>query len=324
MSIELLKITNLKTYFFTREGVTKAVNDVSFKIGRNETFGLVGESGCGKTVTALSIMRLVPYLGKTVSGQIFFEGEDLLKKSETDIRRIRGSRISMIFQDPLTSLNPTMKIGNQIAEKIEQHMHLSREEAWEESINLINLVGIPDPLEKALQYPFQLSGGMRQRIMIAIALSCSPHLIIADEPTTNLDVTIQAQIIRLIREKREESKSSLLLITHNLALVAWLCDRLAVMYAGKIMEIGNSEQIFDKPDETKHPYTSGLLASIPGVHHGKKKLKMIKGSIPNLLEVPPGCPFHPRCEIAEEICSRKVPEPIEVEPAHMIRCHFVR
>jgi len=324
LSKELLKITNLKTYFFTREGVTKAVNDASFKIARNEAFGLVGESGCGKTVTALSIMRLVPYLGKTVSGQIFFEGEDLLKKSETDIRGIRGSRISMIFQDPLTSLNPTMKIGNQIAEKIEHHMHLSREEAWEESINLINLVGIPDPLEKALQYPFQLSGGMQQRVMIAIALSCSPHLIVADEPTTNLDVTIQAQIIRLIREKREESESSLLLITHNLALVAWLCDRLAVMYAGKIMEIGNSEQIFDKPDEPKHPYTSGLLASIPSVHHRKRKLKMIKGSIPNLLEVPPGCPFHPRCEIAEEICSRKVPEPIEVEPAHMIRCHFVR
>ena len=320
MREELLSIHGLKTYFYTREGIVKAVDGVSFDIKRGEIFGLVGESGCGKTVTSLSIMRLVSDPpGKIISGHVLFEGENLIAKREDEMRNIRGGKISMIFQDPTSSLNPILTIGDQIMEAIKKHQRLNKKQAKEKAIEIMELVGISNPSLRLREYPFQFSGGMRQRIMISIAISCNPSLLIADEPTTNLDVTIQAQILNLIKKISESSNISILLITHNLGIVAWLCDRVAVMYSGKIVECADAETIFSDP---KHPYTKALLECIPKIYQEQKQLHIIKGRVPNLIELPSGCRFHPRCPQAMNICTKEEPKTIEITPRHTISCHL--
>jgi peptide/nickel transport system ATP-binding protein/oligopeptide transport system ATP-binding protein len=318
--MELLRVNNLKTYFFTHEGIVKAVDGVSFKIDRGETMGLVGESGCGKSVTALSIMRLIQNPpGKIVEGEIYFEGRDLLKMSEKEMRKIRGNKISMIFQEPMTSLDPVFTIGNEIMETIQLHQGLGEEEAREKTIDMLKIVGIPEPEKRMNEYPHMLSGGMRQRAMIAMALSCNPALLIADEPTTALDVTIQAQILRLIENLKEDFDASVLLITHNLGVIAETCDNVAVMYAGNIMEYTDVETLFDDP---LHPYTKGLSRSTPRLDRDVEHLEMIEGSVPNLLDTPSGCPFHPRCEFCTKRCVEVRPELCEVEDGHLVRCHL--
>ena len=318
---ELLNIKDLKTYFFTYQGVVRAVDGVSFKINRGETFGLVGESGCGKSVTALSIMRLVPSPpGKIVGGEIRLDGENLLKLNEKQMRKIRGKKISMIFQEPMTSLDPVFTIGHEIMESIQLHQGLRKEEAREKAIETLRVVGIPDPERRVDEYPHELSGGMRQRAMIAIALSCNPTLLIADEPTTALDVTIQAQILRLIDELKEKFGASVMLITHDLGVIAEMCDNVAVMYAGHIMEYTDVDTLFSNP---LHPYTKGLNKSIPRLDIETERLDVIRGLVPNLLDVPSGCPFHPRCDFCSERCIKEIPKLIEVEDHHLVRCHLI-
>ena len=318
---ELLNIKDLKTYFFTYQGVVRAVDGVSFKINRGETFGLVGESGCGKSVTALSIMRLVPSPpGKIVGGEIRLDGENLLKLNEKQMRKIRGKKISMIFQEPMTSLDPVFTIGHEIMESIQLHQGLRKEEAREKAIETLRVVGIPDPERRVDEYPHELSGGMRQRAMIAIALSCNPTLLIADEPTTALDVTIQAQILRLIDELKEKFGASVMLITHDLGVIAEMCDNVAVMYAGHIMEYTDVDTLFSNP---LHPYTKGLNKSIPRLDVETERLDVIRGLVPNLLDVPSGCPFHPRCDFCSERCIKEIPKLIEVEDHHLVRCHLI-
>lgn len=314
---ELLKVRNLKTRFFMRRGVVKAVDGVNLDVHQNESVALVGESGCGKSVTARSILNLIQYPGKIVDGQVFFEGSDLLRKSETELNRIRGNRISMIFQDPLTSLNPVIKVGEQISETIRRHLKLGRSEAWKRAIKLMELTGIPEAKMRVNDYPFQFSAGMRQRVMIAVALSCNPLLIIADEPTTNLDVTVQAQIVDLFEKVRTETSASMILITHNLGLVSWLTEKIYVMYAGKIVECGTSNEIFKNP---MHPYTSLLLKSIPQMNVEQERLATIRGMVPTLIGLPSGCSFHPRCPMATEACRKKNPQMIEVNPRHKVSC----
>jgi len=316
MARPLLSIRNLKTYFFTEEGVVKAVDGIRLEIGKEEAVGLVGESGCGKTVTALSIMRLIPNPGRIVDGEIIFDGEDLLKKTENEMRKIRGNKISMVFQDPMTSLNPVFTIGDQIAEAIELHRKLSKQEAIKETIRILELVGIPEPSSRVKEYPHQFSGGMRQRVMIAMAISTNPSLLIADEPTTALDVMTQAQILELLCRLKKEFKLSVLLITHNLGVAAEFCDRIAVMYAGKIVESADTKTLFEKP---KHPYTQALLKAIIKAD-SRNDLETIQGSSPNPLNMPTGCRFHPRCPYAKEICSRREPETIEVTSGHYVKC----
>jgi peptide/nickel transport system ATP-binding protein/oligopeptide transport system ATP-binding protein len=309
-------------HFFTREGIVKAVDGVSFDISRGEIMGLVGESGCGKSMTALSILRLVPVPGRIVEGSIVFEGKDLLRMDTDSMRAIRGSKISMIFQDPLTSLNPVIKIGEQIAEAIrEKREMVEPSEAMRKALEMMELVGIPDAHLRMNSYPFQLSGGMRQRVMIAMALSLNPALLIADEPTTNLDVTIQAQILDLMRTIQRKMNTSVLLITHNLAIVAWLCDEICVMYAGNIMERGDTKQIFEDP---QHPYTIALMRTIPRLDKDVERLQTIEGFVPNLIDMPPGCKFYPRCPKAMEKCYRKEPELIETESGRFTRCWSTR
>ena len=316
----LLTIRNLHTYFFTDEGVAKAVDGVDLELKEGGTLGVVGESGCGKSVTALSVMRLIPDPpGKITQGEILFGGTNLLDLSEAEMRKIRGRSISMIFQEPMTSLNPVFQIGDQISEVLRLHEGMSRKEAWDRSVEMLKMVGIPSPERRVQEYPHQLSGGMRQRAMIAMALACSPKLMIADEPTTALDVTIQAQILELINRLQKDKGMSVILITHNLGVIAETAQKVAVMYAGRIVEYAEVKPIFGKP---MHPYTQGLLKSIPRLDEGharKARLEAIPGLVPSLLELPPGCKFSNRCKYVFEKCGEE-PQLIEAEPGHMVRC----
>ncbi len=315
----LLEVRNLKTYFYTSQGVVKAVDGVSYDVRAGETMALVGESGCGKTMSALSIMRLVPKpQGSIVSGEIYFQGRDLLKLNEEEMRRIRGQEIAMIFQEPMTSLNPVLTIGRQITETLEAHQPISKEEARERALELLRLVGIPDPEQRLNDYPHQFSGGMRQRVMIAIALSCTPKLILADEPTTALDVTIQAQILELMRELSQKFGVALMIITHNLGVVARYADRVNVMYAGKVIESASAREIYQNP---RHPYTLGLLRSVPRLDQPRKaKLDPIQGQPPDLWNLPGGCSFSPRCKFVIEKCTHEVPPLREVGADHRSAC----
>lgn len=317
----LLEVRDLRTQFFTQDGVVKAVDGVSFHLKPGETLGLVGESGCGKSITALSIMRLIPSPpGKIVSGEILFEGEDILKMSDDEVRSIRGRKIAMIFQDPMTSLNPVLTINRQISEALELHLGMSKQQARQRAIELLKMVGIPNAEQRVDQYPHQFSGGMRQRVMIAMALSCNPSLLIADEPTTALDVTIQAQILDLIRTLQREHNTALILITHDLGVVAGMTDRIHVMYAGHIVETAPTEELFENP---KHPYTVGLLNSIPRLDAPRKeRLNPIRGLPPDLIDLPDMCPFVPRCDFAREKCSEKNPPLFEVNPVHRSACWY--
>ncbi|MCG0276216.1 MAG: ABC transporter ATP-binding protein [Thermosediminibacteraceae bacterium] len=316
-----MEIKDLTVKFFTDDGVVTAVDRVSFDIKRGETLGMVGESGCGKSVTSLAIMRLLPSPPARISsGNIIFEGEDLLAKSEAEMRRIRGNRISMIFQEPMTSLNPVLTVGRQISEAITLHQKLSRKEAMERAVEMLRLVGIPNPDKRYYEYPHQMSGGMRQRVMIAMALSCNPKLLIADEPTTALDVTIQAQILDLIGRLKDQVGMSILLITHDLGVVAEMAQRIVVMYAGQVVEEAACEDLFENP---LHPYTEGLLKSIPKLEGEKGRLHVIEGTVPNPLDLPPGCRFNPRCPEAAEICREKSPALLEMANGRRVRC-FLR
>jgi len=301
----LLEVTNLQTHFPTRAGIVKSVNDVSFYIDEGELLGLVGESGCGKSITALSIMKLIAAPGKIVGGSVKFKGEELTTATESRMREIRGNDIAMIFQDPMTSLNPVYTVGEQIAEALRLHRKLDKKAAWASAIDAMHEVAIPDPSRRVNDYPHQLSGGMRQRVMIAMALACNPELLIADEPTTALDVTIQAQILELLDELRQTRKLAVLLITHDLGVVAEVADRVAVMYTGKIVEESKVEEIFEFP---KHPYTRGLLRSVPKLtaHNLEKveRLQTIEGVVPSPTQLPNGCHFAPRCEQKMEICTK--------------------
>jgi oligopeptide/dipeptide ABC transporter ATP-binding protein len=315
--VSLLEVKDLRTYFFTDYGTVRAVDGVDFELGEGETLGLVGESGCGKSVTGLSILRLITSPpGKIVSGEINFNGRNLLTLSAEEMRRLRGHKISMIFQEPMTSLNPVFTIGSQIGESLTLHLNMSRREARERSVELLKLVGIPRPEQTVDAYPHQLSGGMRQRAMIAMALACHPALVIADEPTTALDVTIQAQILDLLADLKARLSTALLLITHDLGVVAKVADRVAVMYAGRIFEYGSVRDIFKNP---KNPYTIGLMRSIPALQRGKRRLTTIPGQVPSLTHLPEGCRFHPRCPWMIPECTKG--EPIfEVGPGHLSRC----
>ena len=318
----LLEVKNLITTFRTDDGQFRAVDEISFNVESGKTLGIVGESGCGKSVTSLSVMRLVPEPpGKIAGGQILFKGRDLLKISENEMRQIRGNQISMIFQEPMTSLNPVFTIGNQISEAIQLHQKdLDRHQVRKKAIEMLELVGMPAPDKRIDEYPHQLSGGMRQRVMIAMALSCSPDLLIADEPTTALDVTIQAQILDLIRKLQKDFGSSMILITHDLGVVAETCDTVAVMYAGKIIEFGTVEDIFYRP---KHHYTKGLLNSIPHFETGKRKerLQTIPGIVPSLLNLKPGCRFRDRCSAAQADCAGQEPALKPFAGIHVAACY---
>ncbi|HEX9442484.1 MAG TPA: ABC transporter ATP-binding protein [Candidatus Binatia bacterium] len=317
----LIQVKDLHTSFFTPEGEVKAVDGVSYEIGEGETLGLVGESGCGKSVTALSIMRLVPSPpGRIVGGEILYRGRDLLKLDKESMRRIRGNDISMIFQEPMTSLNPVFTIGDQIGEAIRLHQGLGKRETRAKTIEMLRLVRIGDAESRVDDYPHQLSGGMRQRVMIAMALSCNPSLLIADEPTTALDVTIQAQILELMEELQRKLGMALLLITHDLGVVAERADEVAIMYGGVIVERTSARELFRRP---LHPYTVGLLHSLPGARgHKKKRLAAIPGVVPNPLELPSGCRFRDRCPRAAEVCAGVEPKLAEVEPGHWAACYF--
>lgn len=318
MSGTLLEIKNLKINFHTEDGTIPAIKGIDLKIDKGEILGLVGESGCGKSVTSLSVMRLIPTPpGQIVEGEIIFEGEDLLKKSDAEMRKIRGNNISMIFQEPMTSLNPVLTCGEQIAEAIKLHQGLSHKESFKKSIELLELVGVPIPEERIYEYPHQLSGGLRQRVMIAMALSCNPSLLIADEPTTALDVTIQAQILELLKRLKNELGMSILFITHDLGVVAETCERVAVMYAGNIVEEADVVSIFRNPT---HPYTKGLLNSIPKLDHTKGKLSAIEGVVPNPLEMPQGCSFNTRCPYANDTCFDKEPPLTEIDSKRSVAC----
>jgi oligopeptide transport system ATP-binding protein len=317
----LLDVKNLKTQFFTQDGVVKAVDDVSFHIMPGETLGIVGESGCGKSITAMSIMRLIPSPpGKIVGGQILFDGEDVMKMSDEEVRSIRGNKIAMIFQDPMTSLNPVLTINRQISESLELHLGMSKSQSRARSVELLKMVGIPNAEERVDQYPHQFSGGMRQRVMIAMALSCNPSLLIADEPTTALDVTIQAQILDLMRNLQQEHNTALMMITHDLGVVAGMTDRIQVMYAGHVVETAPTEELFANP---RHPYTIGLLNSIPRLDAvAKAKLNPIRGLPPDLIDLPDMCPFLPRCDYAREKCEQQNPPLLEVNDVHRSACWF--
>jgi oligopeptide/dipeptide ABC transporter ATP-binding protein len=317
----LLEVRNLKTYFYTEDGVVKAVDGVDLTVGRGEVLGLVGESGCGKSVTSLSIMRLIGIPGKVVEGEIIFEGRNLLELSESEMVHMRGNRMSMIFQQPQSSLNPVFKIGDQVAEVLQIHQNMGKEESWNKAVELLHLVGIPDPESKAHSFPHEVSGGQAQRVMIAMALALNPQLLIADEPTTALDVTIQAQILDLMRDLRTRMDTAVILITHDLGVISEMADRVAVMYAGRIVEQADIRTLFKKP---VHPYTQGLMDSIPVLGTVKEVLDVIPGSVPNLVNLPPGCQFAPRCRARVEhqlaICTQVEPQLIPYEPDHLCRC----
>ncbi|MBL7106503.1 MAG: ABC transporter ATP-binding protein [Phycisphaerae bacterium] len=319
---KLLTIENLSTHFFTQDGVAKAVQGVSFDINKARTFALVGESGCGKSVTALSIMNLIPKPpGKIVSGSIFLEGDNLVKLNEKKMRRIRGNRIAMIFQEPMTSLNPVFTIGDQIAEAIKLHQKKPSNQAWQMAIELLKKVGIPDPDRRVSEYPHQMSGGMRQRVMIAMAVSCNPDLLIADEPTTALDVTTQSQILELLSSLQKQNNMAILLITHDLGIVAERADQVAVMYASRIVETSSAKDLFAEP---MHPYTQGLLKSIPTLGCKDKRLYTIEGNVPNPLQFPTGCKFHPRCPLGcdDKRCQRAEPELRQIGDNRTVACWY--
>jgi len=317
---KLLEIKDLCTYFFTPEGVIRAVDGISYDIAGGETVALVGESGCGKSVSALSILRLIPNPpGQIVSGEIVFEGEDLLCVSEQRIRSIRGDRIAMIFQEPMTSLNPVLTIGKQIGECLQVHRGMDEQAAAKETVRLLEMVGIPEAEKRLRSYPHEFSGGMRQRVMIAMALSCNPRLLIADEPTTALDVTIQAQLLEIMKNLTRDLGTALLIITHNLGVVARYADRVNVLYAGRIVEMGTAKDIYHDP---LHPYTVGLMASVPRLDQSTKvKLTTLPGLPPDLGDAPPGCGFHPRCPYVFDRCREELPELMEIHPGHWVRCH---
>ncbi len=318
MAKNLVEFRNLKTYFYTEQGVVKAVNDVSFSIREGETVCVVGESGCGKSVTALSLMRLIPFPpGKIEGGEIIFDGQDILKLSEAEMRKIRGNKIGMIFQEPMTSLNPVLTIGEQIMEPLRVHKLMTKKEAWNKAVELIKQVGIPRAEQIMTSYPHELSGGMRQRIMIAIALSCDPKLLIADEPTTALDVTIQAQILDLLRKLKQERNMALMLITHDLGIVAEMADYVVVMYAGKVIEEAPVRELFKNP---KHPYTRGLLKAKPIIGQRQERLYTIPGQVPNPIGLGDYCYFSDRCEYAMDICRQKIPQLAADENGHKVAC----
>jgi len=317
MSGTILAVDHLRTQYFTTHGVVRAVDDVHFKIQEGETYGLVGESGSGKSTVGLSIARLIPSPGQIVGGRILFQNEDLMEKSEGEMREVRGGKIAMIFQDPTNSLNPVFSIGSQIEEALRLHGNMDKREARMETIKILRKVGIPSPEKMTHQYPHQCSGGMRQRVMAAIALSCNAKLLIADEPTTNLDVTTQAQILHLLREIRRSFGTTILMITHNLGVIAEMCSEVAVMYAGKIVELGDTVTIFKRP---MHPYTKALLDSVPRIDLESKKLTPIPGSVPDLTSPIGGCSFHPRCKYATTRCQTEVPNLVRVEANHYFAC----
>ena len=315
----LLSVENLKTYFYSSGGVVKAVDDISYDVNEGETLAIVGESGCGKSIGALSLMRLVPSPpGQIVGGRISFDGEDLLAMSDEEMRDIRGNRIAMIFQEPMTSLNPVLTIGKQITESLELHLKMDKKEARDRAIELLGMVGIPEPEHRLRQYPHQFSGGMRQRVMIAIAMSCNPRLLLADEPTTALDVTIQAQILELIKELSNRLGTAVIIITHNLGVVARYADRVNVMYAGKLIERGTALDIYENPH---HPYTQGLLNSVPRLDEDRKqRLESIDGMPPDLMDLPGGCAFQPRCKMAVARCMEEIPPLMPVSDGHTAAC----
>ncbi len=317
----LLQVKNLKTYFHTEDGVVKAVDGVDFEVYPGEVLGIVGESGCGKSVTSLSIMRLISYPGKIAEGEINFNGTDLLKLSEEEMMKVRGNSISMIFQQPQSALNPVIRAGEQIGEVLHIHQDLGAEAGQHRAIELLKMVGIPEPERRVDSYPHELSGGQAQRVMIAMGLACVPDLLIADEPTTALDVTIQAQILDLMRNLRENIGTAIILITHDLGVIADICERVAVMYAGQVVEQADVKTLFDKP---LHPYTQGLIGSIPVLGKLKERLEVIPGAVPNLVNMPVGCRFAPRCTARVDhklhICTEKEPSLIDAGDAHLVRC----
>ena len=317
----LLEVKGLKTYFYTEDGVVRAVDGVNFDVYPGEVLSIVGESGCGKSVTSLSIMRLISKPGKIDAGEILLDGENLLDLSEEEMSKVRGNRISMIFQQPQTALNPVFKVGDQLAEVLNVHQDMGKDAGWRRAVALLKMVGVPDPERRVEAYPHELSGGMAQRVMIAMALACVPEVLIADEPTTALDVTIQAQILDLMRDMRREMGTSVILITHDLGVVAEMAERVAVMYAGEIVEQTDVNTLFDEP---LHPYTQGLMGSIPVLGEIKNKLDVIPGSVPNLVNLPPGCRFAPRCQARVKyncaVCADVKPELEEVKPGHHVRC----
>jgi len=322
MSIDsnFLEISNLCVSFFTYKSVVRAIQGLNLSMQRGETLGVVGESGCGKSVMALSILRLIPSpFGKIETGEIWFEGDNLLQKTESQMRKLRGKTISMIFQDPMTSLNPVFTVGDQIVMVVRTHQGVDKTTAVDRAVEMLSLVELPDPADILKKYPHELSGGMRQRIMIAMALICRPRLLIADEPTTALDVTIQAQVLHLIRDLKKEIQTSIMLITHDLGVVAKTCEKIVVMYAGINVEHGDLRHILKNP---KHPYTMGLLASTPKIGESKERLYNIDGSVPDLANRPAGCPFHPRCKHVMDRCQKDFPEAIEVEEGHIVHCHL--
>ncbi len=318
---KILEVRGLKTYFYTDDGVVKAVDGVDFDVRRGEIVALVGESGCGKSVTSFSIMQLVGTPGKVVGGEVLFNGQDLLKLPEADMRLMRGDRLSMIFQQPTSCLNPVFRVGDQIAEVLQIHRGMDKKEGWKKAEHLLRTVGIPEPEKRVHSYPHELSGGMAQRVMIAMALACEPELLIADEPTTALDVTIQAQILDLMRGLQGQLGASIILITHDMGVVAEMASRVSVMYAGRVVEQAIVETLFDNP---LHPYTHGLLASIPVMGVVKDRLDTIPGAVPNLIDLPPGCKFAPRClarlEHNLEVCTEREPDLVEYAPDHYVRC----
>jgi oligopeptide/dipeptide ABC transporter ATP-binding protein len=317
----LLQVRNLKTYFFTEDGIVKAVDGVDFSVYPGEVLGIVGESGCGKSVTSLSIMRLIGQPGRVVDGEILFNEQNLLTLSENEMTQVRGNNISMIFQQPQSALNPVFRVGEQIGEVLNIHQDFGKEAGLARAIELLKLVGIPEPERRAQAYPHELSGGQAQRVMIAMALACVPALLIADEPTTALDVTIQAQILDLMRHLRENIGTAIILITHDLGVVAEMCERVAVMYAGQIVEQTDVKSLFKEP---LHPYTQGLIGSIPVLGQIKDQLDVIPGSVPNLVNMPPGCRFAPRCRARIEnnlaVCTEKEPDLLETQQGHLVRC----
>ncbi len=313
----ILKVSNLKTYFHTDDGVVKAVDGVDFYVNHGEIVGLVGESGCGKSVTSLSIMRLISKPGKVEAGEILFDGTDLLKLTEPEMNHVRGNRISMIFQQPQTALNPVFDVGDQIGEVLNIHQDIGKEAGYKRAEELLKIVGIPDAKRRVEAYPHEFSGGMAQRVMIAMALACQPELLIADEPTTALDVTIQAQILDLMRKLNENMNTAIILITHDLGVIADMVSRVAVMYAGKIVEQASVKNLFAEP---LHPYTQGLMGSIPVLGRKKRRLDIIPGVVPNLIDLPKGCVFASRCNRKMEICEQKMPELLVEKPRHEVRC----
>lgn len=315
---KLLEVKGLKTYFYTSRGVVKAVDGVDFSVEAGKTLGIVGESGCGKSISSMSILRLIPSPpGKIEGGQILFQGKDLIKVSDEEMRNIRGNDISMIFQEPMTSLNPVFTVGYQIMEILMLHQNMSEEEAEKKVIEMLKLVRIPRAEKIVNEYPHQLSGGMRQRVMIAMALACQPRLLIADEPTTALDVTIQAQILELMNELKVKLNTAIMLITHDLGVIAEMADHVIVMYAGKVVEDAPVEELFENP---RHPYTIGLMNSIPSMVKEGSRLESIEGSVPNPLELPKGCYFNPRCKYATDECRNKQPDIQEISQNHKVRC----